>query len=323
MKKFIVKYKNILLVVAAFVLLSIPLAITNPSEDAFTQEIPAEFNTLESKKINVVHKDYQFISSYTVTNQISSNKAARVSMLGIAGNVFTAEITGLDSVSVDNGMLIFIVNCMIWLPSLLDGAKITILLTLTSVIVGLFLSIFLALGKMSKFKPISVFCNAYIFFFRGTPLLMQLFFIYYGLPLLNPALSINSRFAAAWVAFSLNSGAYCSEIIRAGIQSIDKGQFEAAKVLGFSYAKTMQKIIIPQTYRRLIPPIANEFIMVLKDASLTSIIALQDLSKATQSIMTSTSNVSVYFPSMAIYLCITALFTKVFSSLEKKFSIYE
>ena len=207
--------------------------------------------------------------------------------------------------------------------SLLNGAKITIVLTITSVFVGIILSIFLALGKMSKLAPLRAFCNAYIFFFRGTPLLMQLFFIYYGLPLINPALSINSRFAAAWVAFSLNSGAYCAEIIRAGIQSIDKGQFEAAKVLGFSYAKTMRMIIIPQTYRRLIPPIANEFIMVLKDASLTSIIALQDLSKATQSIMTSTSNVTVYFPSMAIYLLITALFTKIFAELERKFSVYE
>ena len=166
-------------------------------------------------------------------------------------------------------------------------------------------------------------CRAYIFFFRGTPLLMQLYFLWFGLPLLFPALTISDRFLAAFIAFSLNSGAYCAENIRAAIESIDKGQHEAAKALGLSYGQTMRKIIIPQTYRRLIPPIANEFIMVLKDASLTSIIALQDLSKITNSILTSTGEVSVYIVSMVIYLIITAVFSKVFSVLEKKFSVGE
>ena len=136
-------------------------------------------------------------------------------------------------------------------------------------------------------------------------------------------MTIPDRFLAAFIAFTLNSGAYCAENIRAAIQSIDKGQFEAAKALGLSYGQTMWKIIIPQTYRRLIPPIANEFIMVLKDASLTSIIALQDLSKITNSILTSTGEVSVYIVSMVIYLIITAVFSKVFGVLEKKFSVYE
>ena len=206
---------------------------------------------------------------------------------------------------------------------MLQGTKITILLTITSVLTGIVLSIFLALGKMSKIKILQYFCRAYIFFFRGTPLLMQLYFVWFGLPTIIPAMTINSRFFAAYLAFSLNSGAYCAEIIRAAIQSIDKGQFEAAKVLGFKYGKTMSKIIIPQTYRRLIPPLANEFIMVLKDASLTSIIALQDLSKVTSSIMTSTGEVSVFVVAMTIYLIITAVFSKIFVILEKKFGIYE
>ena len=133
----------------------------------------------------------------------------------------------------------------------------------------------------------------------------------------------SNRFLFFFIAFSLNSGAYCAEIIRAAIESIDKGQFEAAKVLGFGYGKTMSKIIIPQTYRRLIPPLANEFIMVLKDAALTSIIALQDLSKVTSSIMTSTGDVSVFIVAMGIYLIITAFFSKLFVMLEKKFGIYE
>ena len=146
-----------------------------------------------------------------------------------------------------------------WLPQLLDGARITILLTICAVSMGLLLSIFLALGKMSKNRIVSKLCGAYIFFFRGTPLLMQLYFIYFGLPQINMALTINSRFFAAFLAFSLNSAAYCSEIIRAAIQSIDRGQFEASKALGFSRAQTMRLVIFPQSIRRLIPPVANEF----------------------------------------------------------------
>lgn len=210
-----------------------------------------------------------------------------------------------------------------WLPQLLDGAKTTILLTICAVCMGLFLSIFLALGKMSKNKLISKLCSAYIFFFRGTPLLMQLYFIYFGLPQISMALTINSRFLAAFIAFSLNSAAYCSEIIRAAIQSIDKGQFEASKALGLSNAQTMRLVIFPQSIRRLIPPVANEFIMVLKDASLVSIIALADLTKVTRAISSSTGTALVYIPAMIIYLIMTAFFEFIFHKLEAKFSKYE
>lgn len=210
-----------------------------------------------------------------------------------------------------------------WLPQLLNGAKTTILLTICAVCMGLFLSIFLALGKMSKNKLLSKICSAYIFFFRGTPLLMQLYFIYFGLPQISMALTINSRFLAAFIAFSLNSAAYCSEIIRAAIQSIDKGQFEASKALGLSSAQTMRLVIFPQSIRRLIPPVANEFIMVLKDASLVSIIALADLTKVTRAISSSTGTALVYIPAMIIYLIMTALFEFIFHKLEAKFSEYE
>src|SRR5690554_4700199 len=157
-----------------------------------------------------------------------------------------------------------------WIPPLLEGAVVTISLTLLSVIAGLIGSLFLALGKMSRNKALNRASSAYVFFFRGTPLLMQLYFIYYGLPQIAPWLTINNRFIAAFIAFGLNSAAYCAEIIRAAIQSIDKGQFEAARALGMSYGQTMRLIIIPQSFRRLIPPVGNEFIMVLKDASLVS-----------------------------------------------------
>lgn len=210
-----------------------------------------------------------------------------------------------------------------WLPQLLDGARITILLTICAVSMGLLLSIFLALGKMSKNRIVSKLCGAYIFFFRGTPLLMQLYFIYFGLPQINMALTINSRFFAAFLAFSLNSAAYCSEIIRAAIQSIDRGQFEASKALGFSRAQTMRLVIFPQSIRRLIPPVANEFIMVLKDASLVSIIALADLTKVTWAISSSSGTALVYIPAMILYLIMTAFFEFIFHRLEARFSRYE
>lgn len=210
-----------------------------------------------------------------------------------------------------------------WTPQLLSGAKVTILLTLCSVIAGLLLGIFLALGSMSKNKVVRGISKAYVFFFRGTPLLMQLYFVYYGLPEISRALTINSKFLAAFIAFGLNSAAYCSEIFRSAIQSIDKGQFEAGKVLGLSYFQTMKLIILPQSIKRLIPPVGNEFIMMLKDASLVSIIALADITKVTRSIQSSTASSMVYIPAMLLYLIITAVFTVIFHWLEKKNSIYE
>jgi polar amino acid transport system permease protein len=210
-----------------------------------------------------------------------------------------------------------------WIPPLLDGARITISLTVVAVSAGLVLSLFLALGKMSKKAWLSRICSAYVFFFRGTPLLMQLYFIYYGLPQITPLLTINNRFLAAFFAFGLNSAAYCAEIIRAAIQSIDKGQFEASRALGMSYAQTMRLVVVPQSIRRLIPPVGNEFIMVLKDASLVSIIALTDITKVTRSISSSTGSAMVYIPAMILYLIITAIFSYVFHRLEKKYSVYE
>ncbi|MHC6204422.1 amino acid ABC transporter permease [Breznakiellaceae bacterium SP9] len=218
---------------------------------------------------------------------------------------------------------------MVWTPQLLDGTKVTIALTVASVCAGLLLSLFLALGKMSKITALNKFCTAYVFFFRGTPLLMQLYFIYYALPIVSPVFIIRTgdqffdRFIPAFIAFSLNSAAYCAEIIRAAIQSIDKGQFEASRALGLSYAQTMRLVIVPQSIRRLIPPVGNEFIMVLKDASLVSIIALVDITKATRNIESSTRSALVYIPAMILYLIITAVFTFVFHKLEKKYSVYE
>ncbi len=210
-----------------------------------------------------------------------------------------------------------------WMPQLLKGTRLTITMTMLSVALGLVLAVFLALGKISKNPLINKPCSAYIFFFRGTPLLMQIYFIYYGLPQFCMALTIQSAFAAALIAYVLNSGAYMAENIRAGIESIDKGQYEAAKALGMTYGQTMKMIIIPQTVRRLIPSVGNEFIMLLKDVSLVAIIGLTDLTKVTRAISSSRSTALVYIPAMIIYLIITAVFSFIFNKAEKKFSVYE
>ena len=216
-----------------------------------------------------------------------------------------------------------------WIPALLRGARITILLTICSMSAGVILSLFIALGKMSKIGIINKICGAYVFFFRGTPLLMQIYFIYYALPMISSFFLINTgnaevdRFIYAFVAYSMNMAAYCAEIIRAAIQSIDKGQFEASRALGLNYAQTMRLVIIPQSIRRLIPPVGNEFILMLKDVSLVSMIALVDITRATRTIESSTRSPLVYIPAMILYLIITAVFTFIFRKLENKYSVYE
>lgn len=226
------------------------------------------------------------------------------------------------------------------MPSLLEASKITLLLTLASVSAALVLSIFLALGKILRVhnrnvpRPLLLLketgtsavrwlCSAYIFVFRGTPLLIQLYFIYYTLPKINPAMNIKDRFTAAWIAFSLNIAAYLAEIIRAAIQSIHKGQLEASHALGLSYAQTMRLVVLPQAYRRMVPPVCNEFVMVLKDTSLVSIIALCDLSFQTQKIASARASAVVYIPALVIYLIMTAIFTVTFHLIEKKLAVRE
>lgn len=210
-----------------------------------------------------------------------------------------------------------------WMPALLQSTGTTLSLSVLSVAAALIFSVFLALGKISRNAVVSAVCRAYIFFFRGTPLLMQLFFIYYTLPQLVPALNIQSRFFAAWLAFTLNVAAYLAEIIRAAIESIDKGQMEASRALGLTHSQAMRLVIIPQAYRRMIPPICNEFVMVLKDTSLVSIIALTDLTYQTKIIASNKASALVYIPAMIIYLIITGVFTFIFNRLEKRLSIYE
>ncbi len=208
------------------------------------------------------------------------------------------------------------------MPALLKGAILTIELTVVAVFFGLILGLFLALGRISKNKVVDRLCWVYIWFFRGTPLLMQIFFIYYALPLIYKPFTL-AQLPAAFIALSLNSAAYLAEIIRAAIQSIDKGQMEAAKALGMSYSQAMRRIIVPQSYRRLIPPVGNEFIALLKDSSLVSVIALTELLRTTSVMANSSGDATIYIPAAILYLALTTFFTFVFGRLEKKYSVYE
>jgi len=211
-----------------------------------------------------------------------------------------------------------------FLPRLIKGAGTTIELTVVAVVFGLILGLLLALGRLSRNVIINKVCWVYIWFFRGTPLLMQLFFIYYAFPMFfDPPLKGLTATMAAFIGFSLNSGAYLAEIIRAAIQSIDKGQMEAAKAIGMTYGQAMRRVIIPQSYRRLIPPVGNEFIMMIKDTSLVSVIAMQDLMRVTHEIESQQAKALIYIPSAIIYLILTTLFTIIFEKFEKKYSVYE
>ena len=210
-----------------------------------------------------------------------------------------------------------------FLPRLLRGTGVTVELTVVAIVFGLILGLLLALGRLSRNVVLNKISWVYIWLFRGTPLLMQIFFIYYAFPMFfKPPLQLGAT-PAAFIAFSLNSAAYLAEIIRAAIQSIDKGQMEASKALGMTYGQAMMKIIVPQSYRRLIPPVGNEFIMLLKDTALVSVIAMSDLMRVTHEIESQQASALIYLPAAAIYLALTTIFTVVFEKLEKRYSIYE
>ena len=216
--------------------------------------------------------------------------------------------------------IIFLEDCVRFLPSLLRGALMTLALTFCTMLISPFGGLFIALGRISRFKPIATVCWFIIWFFRGTPLLLQLFFIYYGLPSLGITFS---PFTAAIIGLVLNYSAYLAEIIRAGILSIDHGQMEAAKAIGMSYSQAMRRIIIPQTYKRLLPPVGNEFIALIKDTALVSTIAMVELMRSADQIFNTYFNVNVLIIAAMVYLAFTTVFTLIFEKIEKKVGAYE
>lgn len=207
-----------------------------------------------------------------------------------------------------------------FLPSLARGALMTLLLVLCTILVSPVGGLLIALGRISTLRPVSGLCWFIIWFFRGTPLLLQLFFIYYGLPSLGITLA---PFTAAVIGLGLNYSAYLGEIIRGAIQSIEHGQMEAAKAIGMSYSQAMRRVVIPQTYKRLMPPVGNEFIALIKDTALVSTIAMVELMRAADQMFNTYFNITALVLAAAIYLILTTIFTFIFEKIEYRAGIYE
>lgn len=205
--------------------------------------------------------------------------------------------------------------------NLFRGAIITVILTSFSVFFGLIGGTLIAVGLISNYFILRLLLRIYVDFFRGTPMLVQLFIIYFGLPaLFQQHLGIEwslERFPAAIIALSLNVAAYLAEIIRGGIQSIDRGQWEACESLGMTPRQTMQDVIFPQAFRRILPPLGNEFITLIKDTSLTAVIGFQELFREGQLIVAVTYKAfEVYIGVALVYLILTTLSSIAFKKLE-------
>lgn len=205
---------------------------------------------------------------------------------------------------------------------MLEGTTVTLQMFFATIILSLPLGLFIAIGRISRFRPLKSFIGFYIWLLRGTPLMLQLLFVYYALPFV-PGVSITlTDFQAALVAFVLNYAAYFAEIFRAGIQSIDRGQFEAAKVLGMTYSQTMRRIVLPQVIRNVLPPVSNETITLVKDTSLIYVLAMNDLMRTAQSFVKRDFNMMPFIVAAVFYLAMTFVLTKVFHRLEKRYGAY-
>jgi arginine/lysine/histidine/glutamine transport system substrate-binding/permease protein len=206
--------------------------------------------------------------------------------------------------------------------NLLRGAWITILLTSISFFFALILGSLVAFALISPLKPLAWLCRVYVDFFRGTPMLVQLFMIYFGLPALFQSLGVEisfNRFFAAVLALTLNVAAYLAETLRAGIQSIDRGQWEAAEALAMNPVETMRYVIFPQAFRRILPPLGNEFITLIKDTSLTAVIGFEELFRQGQLTVATTYRAFEIYLAVAIaYLVMTSLASIVFKELEAR-----
>lgn len=206
------------------------------------------------------------------------------------------------------------------LVPMLEGLGITLEVFIITLALSLPLGLMLALARSSNCKPLSFIVETYIWLMRGTPLMLQLLFVYYALPSVGIKMS---DMTAALLAFSLNYAAYFAEIFRSGIQSIERGQYEAAKCLGFSYIQTMRRIIIPQMIKRVLPPISNETITLVKDTSLIYVLAMNDLLRVARSIVQREFDMTPFIIAGIFYLGMTLVLTAIFKNLEKKYAAYD
>lgn len=192
-----------------------------------------------------------------------------------------------------------------------------------TIVLSIPLGILLAFGRVSSFRGLRKAIAAYVYVLRGTPLMLQLLFVYFGLPFL-PVIGVRlDDFPAAILAFVLNYGAYFCEIFRAGIQAIPRGQYEAAKTLGMNYVQTMRRIILPQVFKIILPPISNETITLVKDTSLIYVLAMNDLLRTTRNLVQRDFNIMPFVVAAVFYLIMTLVLTYGFNKMEKHFAKWE
>lgn len=204
-------------------------------------------------------------------------------------------------------------------PQVLEGLKVTMEIFLLTLILSIPLGVLVALGRLSKIKIINKLTEFYVLIMRGTPLLLQIVFIFFGLPNLNIVID---RFPAAIIAFTLNYAAYFGEIFRAGISSVDIGQNEASQVLGLSKKDTFFRIILPQAFKTILPPIANEIVTLVKDTALVYVIGIDELLRVGKIACNRDSSLLPLLIIGIVYLILIGIFTKIFDKIEKKYQYY-
>ena len=204
-----------------------------------------------------------------------------------------------------------------------SGAQVTLKLFVITMALSIPLGLVLALVRISRLRSLSAAVGAYIWLMRGTPLMLQMLFIYFALPFV-PVIGVRlPDFPSAVVAFALNYAAYFAEIFRAGIQSIDRGQYEGAKVLGLTYGQTMRRIILPQMWTRILPPVSNETITLVKDTSLIYVLALNDLLRVARGMVQRDFTFTPFIVAGCFYLGMTLILTWVFQYLERRHARFD
>lgn len=223
-------------------------------------------------------------------------------------------------------------NIVSFLPELLEALPLTLLLTLIAGVCGLFLGTLVALGRLSSWKPISWFCNAFGFAFRGTPLLVQLYLIYYGLGEILPGTWVRHSFLwpylrdGLWYAIlvlTLNQAAYNAEVIRGAIRSVSKGQIEAAQAIGMSSRRILRRITLPQALRHALPVLTSDAIILLKSTSLASTITIMEVMGTARVIQR--QSLLIFEPLIAagiIYFAVVFTLTRVMNVAERRLTAY-
>lgn len=209
---------------------------------------------------------------------------------------------------------------MYMLSAMGEGVTITVQLFAATLVISLPLGLLLALARLSSCRPLSFIVEVYIWLMRGTPLMLQLLFMYFALPSIGILLP---DFGAALLAFALNYAAYFAEIFRAGIESVERGQYEASKTLGMTYVQTMRRIVIPQMIKRVLPPVSNETITLVKDTSLVYILAMNDLLRAARTIVQREFDMTPFLIAGIFYLAMTFVLTCLFKKLEARYNRYD